>query len=153
MVAEKGRGATLNGESRRFALPERQADGDWLDMAEAIDGAQPRLRTQVTVEHPRTIIARNSSPDIAFSQSINAYRGCEHGCIYCFARPTHAYLDLSPGLDFESRLFAKPDAAALLRKELGKRGYVVSPIAAISDRMSMSRSISAPLVTIATGWR
>lgn len=77
MAAEKGRGATLNGESRRFALPERQADGDWLDMAEAIDGALPRLRTQVTVEHPRTIIARNSSPDIAFSQSINAYRGCD----------------------------------------------------------------------------
>ena len=129
MAIEKGRGATLNGESRRFALPERQVDGDWLDMAEAIDGPAPRLRTQVTVEHPRTIIARNNSPDIAFSQSINAYRGCEHGCIYCFARPTHAYLDLSPGLDFESRLFAKPDAAALLRKELGKRGYVVSPIA------------------------
>jgi DNA repair photolyase len=129
MAVEKGRGATLNGESRRFNLPERQEDGDWLDAAEAIDGPRGRIRTQVTVERPRTIIARNASPDIAFSQSINAYRGCEHGCIYCFARPTHAYHDLSPGLDFETKLFAKPDAAALLRAELAKKNHVVSPIA------------------------
>ncbi len=124
-----GRGATHNGGSRRFNLPEREADGDWLDALESIDGVAPRLRTTVTVEHPRTIISRNSSPDIGFSQSINAYRGCEHGCIYCFARPTHAYHDLSPGLDFESRLFAKPDAPALLRAELAKPSYMVAPIA------------------------
>jgi DNA repair photolyase len=74
-----------------------------------VDGEAPPLRTTVTVEHPRTIITRNSSPDIGFDRSINAYRGCEHGCIYCFARPTHAFHDLSPGLDFETRLFAKPD--------------------------------------------
>lgn len=129
MVAEKGRGATLNGESRRFNLPEREADGDWLDTLSSIDGPVPRRRTQVTVERPRTIISRNRSPDIAFSQSINAYRGCEHGCLYCFARPTHAFHDLSPGLDFETRLFAKQDAAALLRTELGKRTHKVSPIA------------------------
>ncbi|OAN56334.1 PA0069 family radical SAM protein [Sphingobium sp. TCM1] len=129
MTAHKGRGATSNGESRRFNLPERQADGDWLDASEAIDGEAPRLRTEVSVEHPRTIIARNQSPDIAFSQSINAYRGSEHGCIYCFARPTHAYHDLSPGLDFETKLFAKPDAARLLRTELMKKGHVASPIA------------------------
>ena len=129
MAAHKGRGATLNGESRRFNMPERQADGDWLDALEAIDGEAPRLRTEVTIEHPRTIIARNQSPDIAFNQSINAYRGCEHGCIYCFARPTHAYHDLSPGLDFETKLFAKPDAAKLLRAELMKKGHVASPIA------------------------
>lgn len=129
MAAEQGRGATHNGESRRFALPERLSDGDWMDAMEAIDGPVSRIRTQVTVEHPRSIIARNTSPDIAFSQSINAYRGCEHGCIYCFARPTHAYHDLSPGLDFETRLFAKPDAAGLLRRELGKRGYRAAPIA------------------------
>ncbi|WP_028056225.1 PA0069 family radical SAM protein [Sphingobium bisphenolivorans] len=129
MQTEKGRGATLNGESRRFNLPERQADGDWMDEREWVDGQPPRRRTQVTVEKPRTIITNNRSPDISFSQSINAYRGCEHGCIYCFARPTHAYHDLSPGLDFETRLFAKPDAPELLRAELSKRGYAVAPIA------------------------
>ncbi|WP_253341739.1 PA0069 family radical SAM protein [Sphingobium sp. OAS761] len=129
MGVEKGRGATSNAESRRFNLPGREMDGAWLDAMADIDGAPPRLRTEVMVEHPRSIITRNTSPDIAFSQSINAYRGCEHGCIYCFARPTHAYHDLSPGLDFETKLFAKPDAAVLLRKELGKRGYIVSPIA------------------------
>jgi DNA repair photolyase len=129
MAAEKGRGATLNGESRRFNLAERLSDGDWLDAVEAIDGIVPRRRTEVTVETPRTILTTNKSPDIKFDQSINAYRGCEHGCIYCFARPTHAYHDLSPGLDFETKLFAKPDAAALLRAELAKRNYVVRPIA------------------------
>ncbi|KMS57814.1 PA0069 family radical SAM protein [Sphingobium cupriresistens] len=129
MAIEKGRGATLNGGSHRFNLRQREADGDWLDAVEHLDGPVPRRRTQVTVEHPRTILTRNASPDIGFSQSINAYRGCEHGCIYCFARPSHAYHDLSPGLDFETRLFAKPDAAKLLRAELSKRNYVVAPIA------------------------
>ncbi|MEI9926773.1 MAG: PA0069 family radical SAM protein [Sphingomonas sp.] len=123
------RGATLNRESARFNLPAREADGDWLDAREGVDGAAPPLRTTVTIEKPRTIITRNQSPDIAFDQSINPYRGCEHGCIYCFARPTHAYHDLSPGLDFETRLFAKPDAPTLLRAELAKRGYVCKPIA------------------------
>jgi len=83
----------------------------------------------VTIEKPKSIITRNRSPDIAFDRSINAYRGCEHGCIYCFARPTHAYQNLSPGLDFETKLFAKPDAPALLRKELAKRGYLCTPMA------------------------
>ncbi|MBX9795625.1 PA0069 family radical SAM protein [Sphingomonas sp.] len=123
------RGATENPLSSRFNLPARAADGDWLDAREAVDGAPPRLRTSVTVEHPRTIITRNQSPDIPFDRSINPYRGCEHGCIYCFARPSHAFHDLSPGLDFESKLFAKPDAATLLRAELGKRGYACAPIA------------------------
>jgi DNA repair photolyase len=123
------RGATINLASARFGLPHEEADGDWLDARELIDGAVPRLRTTVTTETPRTIISRNASPDIGFDRSINPYRGCEHGCIYCFARPTHAYLDLSPGLDFESKLFAKPTAAALLRAELAKPGYAVRPIA------------------------
>ena len=123
------RGATVNKTSDRFNLPTREEDGDWLDAREAIDGAPPKLRTTVTVEKPRSIITRNTSPDIAFDRSINPYRGCEHGCIYCFARPTHAYHDLSPGIDFETRLFAKPDGPALLRKELMKPGYVVGPIA------------------------
>ncbi len=123
------RGATHNRESTRFALPAREADGDWLDARDTIDGATSPLRTTVTVEHPRTILSRNQSPDIPFDRSVNPYRGCEHGCIYCFARPTHAWHDLSPGLDFETRLFAKPDAPALLRAALAKRGYVCEPIA------------------------
>ena len=123
------RGATLNAESGRFKLPTRHADGDWLDALGDIDGLPPPLRTTVTVEHPRTIISRNASPDIPFDRSINPYRGCEHGCIYCFARPSHAYHDLSPGLDFESKLFAKPSAAALLRAELAKPGYEARPMA------------------------
>jgi DNA repair photolyase len=123
------RGATVNHASARFNLPVREADGDWLDERESLDGEAPPLRTTVTVEHPRTIITRNASPDVGFDRSINPYRGCEHGCIYCFARPSHAYHDLSPGLDFETKLFAKPDAPALLRAELGKKGYVVAPIA------------------------
>ncbi len=126
--ARPGRGAPENRTPDRFNLPTREADGDWLDAREELDGAPP-LRTTVTIEHPKTIITRNQSPDIGFDRSINPYRGCEHGCIYCFARPTHAYHDLSPGLDFESRLFAKPDAAKLLRAELAKRGYRVRPIA------------------------
>jgi len=128
MTIEKGRGATVNGESQRFNLPQRAVDGDWLDLA-MLEGALPRLRTEVTVERSRTIIARNASPDIGFDRSINAYRGCEHGCIYCYARPSHAYHDLSPGLDFEPKLFAKPDAAALLRTELARKNYSVAPIA------------------------
>jgi DNA repair photolyase len=127
--ARPGRGAPENRTPTRFNLPAREADGDWLDAREALDGAPPPLRTTVTVETPRTIITRNSSPDIGFDRSINAYRGCEHGCIYCFARPTHAFHDLSPGLDFETKLFAKPDAAKLLRQELARPGYSPRPIA------------------------
>ena len=124
-----GRGAPENRTPDRFNLPIREADGDWLDSRDEQDGAPPPLRTSVTVEHPRKIITYNQSLDIGFDRSINAYRGCEHGCIYCFARPTHAFHDLSPGLDFETRLFAKPDAAKLLRAELGNPGYSVRPMA------------------------
>ena len=87
------------------------------------------LETQVTIERARSIISRNDSPDIGFTQSINPYRGCEHGCIYCYARPSHAYLELSPGLDFETKLFAKSNAPELLRAELAAKGYKPSPIA------------------------
>ena len=124
-----GRGATLNATPQRFKLEARQEDGDWLDDRQEIDDGPPPLRTTVTIERPRTILSRNTSPDVPFDRSINAYRGCEHGCIYCFARPTHAFHDLSPGLDFETRLFAKPDAPTLLRAELAVRGYVPKPIA------------------------
>lgn len=129
MVMTGGRGAIGNATSKRFALPEREADGDWLDQQQYVDGLQPKPRTTVKTLKSKTIITRNQSPDVPFIQSINGFVGCEHGCIYCFARPTHAYHDLSPGLDFESRLFAKPDAAELLRAELGKPGYRVAPIA------------------------
>ncbi len=120
----KGRGAVSNQDGRFNIYSHEAVDDGWPDH----DEPEP-LRTQVTLESPRTIIARNQSPDIPFEQSINAYRGCEHGCIYCYARPTHAYLGLSPGLDFESKLTAKPDAANLLRRELQKPGYRCSPIA------------------------
>src|SRR3954462_7769684 len=126
--ARAGRGAPENQTPTRFNLPSREADGEWLDQREELDGVPP-LRTSVTVEKPKTIITRNQSPDIGFDRSINPYRGCEHGCIYCFARPTHAFHDLSPGLDFESRLFAKPTAPELLRAELMKPGYSCRPIA------------------------
>lgn len=127
--APSGRGATHNHVPARFGLGARAADGDWLDDETMVDGGPPPLRTTVTIERPRSIITRNQSPDVPFDRSINAYRGCEHGCVYCFARPTHAFHDLSPGLDFESRLFAKPDAPALLKAELAERGYVCQPIA------------------------
>jgi len=124
-----GRGGPSNATPSRFNLQLREADGDWLDERDRIDGEAPRLQTEVTIERSRSILARNTSPDIPFDKSINPYRGCEHGCIYCYARPTHAYHDLSPGLDFESRLFAKPDAAKLLRAEIAKKGHVPTPIA------------------------
>ncbi|MFV1918027.1 PA0069 family radical SAM protein [Sphingomonas sp. MJ1 (PH-R8)] len=128
-MARTARGATINSTSTRFNLPEREVDGDWLDAREAIDGAPPSVRTSVGLLTPRTIISYNRSPDIGFDRSVNPYNGCEHGCIYCFARPSHAFHDLSPGIDFETRLFAKPDAPALLRGELSKPGYHVRPIA------------------------
>ncbi|OZA30292.1 MAG: radical SAM protein [Novosphingobium sp. 17-62-9] len=124
-----GRGAQSANVPTRFGLAKREADGDWLDEREDIDGPGPKLRTTVTEEHPRSILTFNTSPDIPFDRSINAYRGCEHGCIYCYARPSHAFHDLSPGLDFETKLFAKPDAAKLLRQTLAKKGYVPAPIA------------------------
>ncbi|MFM5916201.1 MAG: PA0069 family radical SAM protein [Novosphingobium sp.] len=124
-----GRGAPSAHVPQRFGLKAREADGDWLDAREEIDGPSPKLRTTVIEEHARTIVSFNQSPDIPFDRSINAYRGCEHGCVYCYARPTHAYHDLSPGLDFETKLFAKPNAAALLRETLAKPGYKPAPIA------------------------
>lgn len=128
-MAVHGRGAQSANVPTRFGLATREDDGDWLDAREEIDGPGPKLRTTVTEEHPRSILTFNRSPDIPFDRSVNAYRGCEHGCVYCYARPTHAYHDLSPGLDFETKLFAKPDAARLLRETLAKPGYTPAPIA------------------------
>ncbi|MDE2561691.1 MAG: PA0069 family radical SAM protein [Sphingomonadales bacterium] len=125
----QGRGAQSGAVPRRFGLAAREADGEWLDSREAVDGPAGKLRTSVTEEFPKTIVTFNRSPDIPFDRSLNAYRGCEHGCVYCYARPTHAYHDLSPGLDFETKLFAKPDAARLLRETFARRGYGAAPLA------------------------
>lgn len=127
--AIKGRGVPNNATPFRFNLMEREQDGDWIDARQHIDGDILQLKTTVTEEFPKSILSFNSSPDLPFDRSVNAYRGCEHGCIYCYARPSHAYHDLSPGLDFESVLFAKPNAADLLRKTLAKPGYKAATIA------------------------
>lgn len=119
----KGRGTASNEAGRYEGRQTSIVDDGWMP-----DEAAP-LRTTVSEESARTIITRNDSPYVGFDRSINPYRGCEHGCSYCFARPTHAYLGLSPGLDFETRLFAKPNAAALLRRELSAPRYDVRPIA------------------------
>src|SRR4030095_998543 len=127
----KGRGATFN-PANRFRRDQREpVDDGWGDVPpESGDVSAPApLKTVVRIQQARTIIARNDSPDIPFNQSINPYQGCEHGCIYCYARPSHAYLDLSPGIDFETQLFAKPDAAKLLRAELSRPVSVCAPIA------------------------
>jgi len=120
----KGRGAVSNASGRYERETRVLMDDGWGD-----DEELPALKTQILRDTSRTIITRNNSPDISFSQSINPYKGCEHGCIYCFARPTHAYLGFSPGADFESKIFAKPNAAELLRKELAAPGYVPQVIA------------------------
>ena len=122
----KGRGAGINPDGRFEEQTRVSFDDGWGDPGE--DDA-PALKTIVTVEHAKSIISRNTSPDVPFTQSINPYRGCEHGCIYCYARPTHAYLNLSPGIDFETRLFAKTNAAELLRAELARPGYRCATIA------------------------
>ncbi|WP_431858412.1 PA0069 family radical SAM protein [Azospirillum sp.] len=122
----KGRGAVSN-RSGRFEPHARVSVDDGWTFDD--DHDPPPLRTTLSVDTSRTIITRNSSPDIPFDRSINPYKGCEHGCVYCFARPTHAYLGLSPGLDFETKLFHKPDAPDLLKKELRARGYTVATMA------------------------
>ncbi|PMS19490.1 radical SAM protein [Trinickia dabaoshanensis] len=123
----KGRGAVTNLQGR-YERDERAVfDDGWLPAGE--DDLPPSLKTHVFEERARSILTHNASPDIPFSVSLNPYRGCEHGCIYCFARPTHSYLGLSPGLDFESRIYAKVNAPELLRRELMKKSYVPEPIA------------------------
>ena len=121
----RGRGTASN-LAGRFALTSSTCEDDGWDLAEEPSG---QLRTEAIPEQAKSIIASNSSPDIPFDQSINPYRGCEHGCIYCYARPAHAYMDLSPGLDFETRLFYKPNAVELLETALRQKRYQCSPIA------------------------
>lgn len=123
-TVNKGRGATLNPSSRFDRESRHVFDDGWQTLDDL-----PAFRTHVQIEKPKTILTKNDSPDISFDRSINPYRGCEHGCIYCFARPTHSYMGLSAGLDFESTLFCKPNAAQLLKKELSKKGYKPRTIA------------------------
>ncbi len=120
----RGRGTGSNASGRYEPLARIAFDDGWQGLDEL-----PPFKTTVTADSTRKIIARNDSPDISFDRSINPYRGCEHGCVYCFARPTHAYLGLSPGLDFESKLFMKPNAPELLERELSAPGYVPKTIA------------------------
>ena len=120
----RGRGAQSNASGRYEPLARIAFDDGWRSLDEL-----PPFKTTVTNDATRKIITRNASPDIGFDRSINPYRGCEHGCVYCFARPTHAFLGLSPGLDFESKLFVKPEAAELLEKELAAPGYSPKVIA------------------------
>lgn len=121
----RGRGSRDNPHNRFATSESVPVDDGWWQGPETPDS----VATEVREEQAKTIIARNRSPDVPFDRSINPYRGCEHGCIYCFARPTHAYWDLSPGLDFETRLIAKPNAVACLERELGRRNYRCRPIA------------------------
>jgi DNA repair photolyase len=124
MTKTKGRGAVSNPAGRFESTRREQVDDGWFPAEDGI----ARPATRVTEERARSIIARNDSPDIPFEQSINPYRGCEHGCVYCYARPSHAYLNLSPGLDFETKLFAKTNAAERLREALTRPGYRPAPI-------------------------
>ncbi|MFC4525608.1 PA0069 family radical SAM protein [Dyella halodurans] len=126
LKALKGRGAASNPEGRFESIRHHAEDDGWQSLL--LDEQAPRPRTEVTEERARSVITRNDSPDIHFTQALNPYRGCEHGCIYCFARPSHSYINLSPGLDFETKLRAKSNLAEVLRLELARPGYVVSPI-------------------------
>ncbi|WP_296224428.1 PA0069 family radical SAM protein [Ralstonia sp. UBA689] len=130
-VPRKGRGATSNLQGR-FERDERaRVDDGWQSLVGQLDpeDTPPRIETTISIERARSILSHNQSPDIPFGVSLNPYRGCEHGCVYCFARPTHAYLELSPGLDFETKLFAKTNAAEVLRETLAKPGYRCEAIA------------------------
>ncbi len=127
-VARKGRGSASNDASRYLATRTEVVDDGWQEDWSELTEAAP-VPTEAYPDRTKNLITTNKSPDIPFQQSINPYKGCEHGCIYCFARPTHAYLDLSPGLDFETKLFYKTDPRAHLMKELGRRAYVCSALA------------------------
>ena len=147
----KGRGAPFNPDNRYESVTRAAEDDGWGSADEPLEP----LRTTLAPDSSREVITYNDSPDVGFDRSVNPYRGCEHGCVYCFARPTHAWLGLSPGLDFESRLFYKPDAVAQLRRELGKPGYRPAPIAVgintdgyqpVERRLGLTRGILEVLV-------
>jgi len=144
----QGRGATINGEGRFASETRERVDDGWWQEEE------PAARTELLVDAAKKVINFNRSPDVPFDRSINPYRGCEHGCSYCFARPGHSYLDLSPGLDFETKIFHKPEAPALLRRELSHPGYRPAPVALgintdgwqpVEKQLQLSRRILAVL--------
>ena len=146
----KGRGATINPAGRFAASTTEEFDDGWER-----DELPDSVATEVRPELARSVISRNDSPDIPFEQSINPYRGCEHGCIYCYARPSHAYVDLSPGLDFETKIFYKNDAARLLREEIARPGYRCStimlgantdPYQPVEKRLRVTRAILEALL-------
>ena len=126
-LAHKGRGATLNPKARFERFGVEAFDDGWRSLEQVLSAPPPS--TEIFSDSSRTVISSNDSPDIPFNKSVNPYRGCEHGCVYCYARPTHNYLGMSSGLDFETKIWAKNDVAALLRKELSKRNYVCEPMA------------------------
>jgi DNA repair photolyase len=141
----KGRGALTNPANRFARLSQEVIDDGWHQ-----DELPESIATELRADATRSIIARNDSPDIPYEQSINPYRGCEHGCVFCYARPSHAFLDLSPGIDFETRLLYKPEAARLLRKELGRPGYQcrhimlgsnTDPYQPVERKLGLTRSI------------
>src|SRR6476469_6148718 len=146
---KRGRGAQSNASGRFEAEARVAFDDGWQSLDDL-----PPFKTTVSLDTSRKVITRNDSPDIGFDRSINPYRGCEHGCVYCFARPTHAYLGLSPGLDFETKLFYKDNAVQLLRAELSARNYVCKSIALgintdgwqpLEKEMEVTRSVLAVL--------
>lgn len=146
----KGRGATFSPDNRYSDVQREAFDDGWYQ-----DELPDKVPTQLLIDSAKKIITYNQSPDVPFDRSINPYRGCEHGCVYCFARPTHAWLDLSPGIDFETRLFYKPDAPALLTKELAQKNYACAPISLgintdayqpVERRLGLTRQILAVLL-------
>ncbi|MFT5113507.1 MAG: DNA repair photolyase, partial [Parasphingorhabdus sp.] len=122
--------AILKGRGTDSSIVNRfqQLHGEWIDDGWDLPEQEATVRTELIRDHSRSVLTRNQSPDVPFDRSINPYRGCEHGCIYCYARPTHAWLDMSPGLDFETRILYKQDAAEILREQLGKKNYQCQPI-------------------------
>ena len=152
--ARRGRGAVSNASGRYETQQRDNFDDGWgVD-----DDPPPRVKTEVAMDAARKVITRNNSPDIPFDRSINPYRGCEHGCVYCFARPTHAFVGLSPGLDFETKLFAKSDAPKLLARELGKRGYEPKPIAIGANTdpyqpIERDRGLMRAILEVLAAWR
>ena len=153
----KGRGATLSPAVRFERLRREAFDDGWGTADELAEAPSPR--TELLPDASRRVIATNNSPDIPFDQSINPYRGCEHGCVYCFARPSHAYLGFSPGLDFETKIMVKADAAALLRRELARPGYRPAVIALgantdayqpVEGRLRITRAVLEVLAELGT---
>ncbi len=150
MPIQKGRASVSNASGRFETLSHHAIDDGWPADADSDEFPLPKLQTEVVEEHAKKIISWNTSPDVPFDRSINPYRGCEHGCIYCFARPSHSYQGLSAGLDFETKLFSKPDAAEILAAELRKSSYVcktvqlganTDPYQPIERKLEITRSI------------